>query len=101
MPKAAHLLSTKTIEEVEEGSPKNDIDTVISLVLKLNFKTHHDFIFRQFILLISTARHTDMDAIAVLLAAVKEKYRSIAILVLDHCFEQILRGIEENDFKDA
>lgn len=101
MPKAAHLLATKTEEVVAEGMPKNDLDSVISLILKLNFKQHHDFIFRQFILLISTARHTDMEAIAVLLAAVKEHHRSLAVLVLDHCFEQVTRGIEENDFKDA
>ena len=36
-----------------------------------------------------------------LLAAIKEKYRTFAIHIIDHCFEQILRGIEENDFKDA
>jgi regulator of nonsense transcripts 2 len=101
MPKAAHLLATKTEEVVEAGTPRNDIDSVIALILKLNFKQHHDFILRQFILLISTARHTDMEAIAVLLAATKEHHRSLVILIMDHCFEQVTRGIEENDFKDA
>lgn len=72
MPRAAHLLATKTDEVVAEGMPRSDLDSVIALILKLNFKTHFEFIFRQFILLISTARHTDMEAIAVLLAAVKE-----------------------------
>lgn len=42
-----------------------------------------------------------MEAISVLLAAIKERHRNFAIQVLDHCFEQVLRGIEENDFKDA
>jgi MIF4G domain len=42
-----------------------------------------------------------MEAIAVLMAAIKEKHRTFVIHIVDHCFEQILRGIEENDFKDA
>lgn len=53
-------------------------------------------------MLISTARFNDMECIALLLAALKQhKHRNFVILVLDHIFEQVLRGMEENDFKDA
>lgn len=42
-----------------------------------------------------------MESIAVLMASLKENHRAFVIMLLDHVFEQILRGIEENDFKDA
>ena len=52
--------------------------------------------------MISTARFNDMECIALLLAALKKhNHRDFVILVLDHIFEQVIRGIEENDFKDA
>ena len=66
------------------------------------WREQEDFIFRQTILLISTARFNDMECIALLLAALKQNnHRNFVILVLDHIFEQVMRGIEENDFKDA
>ena len=81
--------------------PKNDIDSVIALILRLPFSEHWDFMFRQFLILVQISRFNDMEAISVLLAAIKDKHRNFAIQVIDHCFEQVLRGIEENDFKDA
>lgn len=42
-----------------------------------------------------------MDNIAVLLAVLKQTQRNFVIGILDHLFEQVIRGIEENDFKDA
>jgi regulator of nonsense transcripts 2 len=42
-----------------------------------------------------------MECIAIVLAAIKEKHRSFIVMVLDHIFEQVTRGVEENDFKDA
>jgi len=42
-----------------------------------------------------------MEAVAVMMAAIKEQHRTFVIQIIDHCFEQVLRGIEENDFKDA
>jgi hypothetical protein len=68
--------------------PKNDIDSIIDLVLKLPWREQEDFIYRQTILLISTARFNDMECIALLLAALKQhKHRNFVILVLDHIFE--------------
>jgi regulator of nonsense transcripts 2 len=42
-----------------------------------------------------------MDNLAVLLATLKSVHRNFVIGILDHIFEQVIRGIEENDFKDA
>jgi regulator of nonsense transcripts 2 len=54
------------------------------------------------LLLISTARFNDMECIALVLSALKRhNHRNFVVLILDHVFEQVLRGIEENDFKDA
>jgi len=54
------------------------------------------------ILLISTARFNDMECIALVLSALKQhNHRNFVVLILDHVFEQVIRGIEENDFKDA
>ena len=36
-----------------------------------------------------------------MLAALKEIQRNFVVAVMDHTFEQVIRGIEENDFKDA
>jgi len=82
--------------------PKDDIDSIINLILKLPWRDQEDFIFRQMLLLISTARFSDMECIALVLAALKTNgHRNFVILILDHVFEQVLRGVEENDFKDA
>ena len=53
------------------------------------------------LLLITTARFTDMECIAITLAALKQRYRNFVVAVMDHAFEQVIRGIEENDFQDA
>ena len=42
-----------------------------------------------------------MECIAIVLAALKERRRNFVVAVMDHTFEQVIRGIEENDFKDA
>lgn len=43
-----------------------------------------------------------MECIALVLSALKQNnHRNFVVLILDHVFEQVLRGIEENDFKDA
>lgn len=42
-----------------------------------------------------------MECIALVLAAIRQGHRNFVILILDHIFEQVFRGIEENDFKDA
>ena len=42
-----------------------------------------------------------MECIAVMLAALKDRHRNFVVAVMDHSFEQVIRGIEENDFKDA
>lgn len=82
--------------------PKDDIDSVIDIVLKMPWRDQEDFIFRQMLLLISTARFNDMECIALVLSALKQNnHRNFVVLILDHVFEQVLRGIEENDFKDA
>jgi hypothetical protein len=59
--------------------PRNDLDSVIELILRLSFREHWDFIFRQFLILIQTSRFNDMEAIAVLLAAIKEQHRNFAV----------------------
>lgn len=53
------------------------------------------------LLLVSTARFNDMECIAIVVAALRQKRRNFVVLFLDHIFEQVVRGIEENDFKDA
>ena len=62
---------------------------------------NEEFIFRQVLLLISTARYSDMECIAIVLAALKDQHRNFIVALMDHTFEQVIRGIEENDFKDA
>ena len=42
-----------------------------------------------------------MECIAILLAALKDQHRNFIVALMDHTFEQVIRGIEENDFKDA
>lgn len=69
--------------------------------MKLPWGEQEDFIFRQMLLLVSTARFNDMECIAIVLAALKKKHRNFVVLLLDHIFEQVVRGIEDNDFKDA
>ena len=82
--------------------PKDDIDSIIDIVLKMPWRDQEDFIYRQMLLLISTARFNDMECIALVLSALKQhNHRNFVVLILDHVFEQVLRGIEENDFKDA
>ena len=73
----------------------------MSYILTIPWAEHEEFIFRQVLLLISTARFNDMECIAVMLAALKERHRNFVVAVMDHSFEQVIRGIEENDFKDA
>jgi len=53
------------------------------------------------LILISTTKFNDMDNLAVLLATLKPMHRNFVIGILDHIFEQVIRGIEDNDFKDA
>ena len=54
------------------------------------------------IILICTSRFSDMEAIAILLSAIKDHgHRNFVVSILDHIFEQLIRGIEENDFKNA
>ena len=69
--------------------------------MAIPWQENEEFIFRQVLLLISTARYNDMESIAVTLAALKERQRNFVVAVMDHTFEQVIRGIEENDFKDA
>ena len=85
----------------DDGEAKNDLDSVLSYILALPWRDNEDFIFRQVLLLISTARFNDMECIAIMLAALKEQHRNFLVAVMDHAFEQVVRGIEENDFKDA
>ena len=42
-----------------------------------------------------------MECIVITLAALKQRYRNFVVAVMDHAFEQVIRGIEENDFQDA
>ena len=79
----------------------NDLDSVIAYILALPWAENEEFIYRQVLLLISTARFSDMECIAISLAAIKEEHRNFVVAVMDHMFEQIIRGLEENDFKDA
>lgn len=69
--------------------------------MKLPWRENYDFIFKQMQTLISSTKLNDMDNIAVLLAVLKQTQRNFVIGILDHLFEQVIRGIEENDFKDA
>ena len=80
---------------------KNDLDSVISYILSVPWVENEEFIFRQVLLLISTARFNDMECIAITLAAFKQSQRNFVVAVMDHTFEQVIRGIEENDFQDA
>jgi hypothetical protein len=56
MPKAAFLLAKNapipTVADDGPYQPRNDLDSVIALILRVNFKEHYDFLFRQFIILI-------------------------------------------------
>ena len=45
----------------------------MSYILAVPWAENEDFIFRQVLLLISTARYNDMEFIAILLAAIKER----------------------------
>ena len=85
----------------DDGEVRNDLDSVVGYILALPWRDNEDFIFRQVLLLISTARFNDMECIAIMLAALKEQHRNFLVAVMDHVFEQVIRGIEENDFKDA
>ncbi len=42
-----------------------------------------------------------MDSIAILLANLKEFHRAFVVKIIDSIFEEIIRGIERNDFKEA
>jgi regulator of nonsense transcripts 2 len=42
-----------------------------------------------------------MDTIAILLASLKEHHRIFVIKIIDHIIEEIIRGCEKNDFKEA
>lgn len=42
-----------------------------------------------------------MDTIAILLASLKEYNRPFVVNVMDTIFEDIIRGCEKNDFKEA
>ena len=73
----------------------------MSYILAVPWKENEEFIFRQILLLISTARYNDMECIAIMLAALKEHHRNFLVAVMDHVIEQVLRGIEEKDHRDA
>ena len=82
--------------------PKNDLDSVIKYILTVPWDEYEDFMFRQVIILVCTSRFNDMEAITILLSAIKDHgHRNFVVSVLDHFFEQLIRGIEENDFKNA
>jgi regulator of nonsense transcripts 2 len=53
------------------------------------------------IILIATTKFGDMENLAILVASLKQVQRGFVIAILDHIFEQIMRGMEENDFKDS
>jgi regulator of nonsense transcripts 2 len=53
------------------------------------------------IILIATTKFGDMENLAILIAALKQQQRGFVVAILDHVFEQVVRGMEENDFKDA
>jgi regulator of nonsense transcripts 2 len=42
-----------------------------------------------------------MSSIAVLVAAIQKNHRNFTTNLMDHIFEQVIRGMEENDFKDS
>lgn len=66
---------------------KKDLDTVIECILRLPWDQEDAFIFRQVVLLISTARYNDMECIAIVLAAIKKEHRTFVLAILDHAFE--------------
>ena len=57
----------------EDDNVKYDLDSIISYILAIPWCEHEEFIFRQVLLLISTARFNDMECIVIVLAALKEK----------------------------
>lgn len=52
-------------------------------------------------MLVGNAKFDDMPSVAVLVAAIQQSHRNFVVRLIDHVFEQVLRGMEENDFKDA
>lgn len=42
-----------------------------------------------------------MDAIALLLASLKEYHRDFVIKMIDIIVEEVMRGMERNDFKET
>jgi regulator of nonsense transcripts 2 len=81
--------------------PSSDLDIVIGIIMTLPWRENEDFIFRQLLMLVGNAKFDDMPSVAVLVATIQERHRNFVVRLIDHVFEQVLRGIEENDFKDA
>jgi len=42
-----------------------------------------------------------MDTLAILLASLKQFHRTFVIKMMDALFEEMIRGIERNDFKES
>lgn len=60
-------------EDTLNSAAKNDLDSVISYIMAIPWAENEEFIFRQVLLLISTARYNDMECIAIMLAALKQR----------------------------
>lgn len=77
IPKAAsyhsNTLPQPSKDEPDSDEVNFDLDSVVSYILAVPWAENEDFIFRQVLLLISTARYNDMECIAILLAAIKER----------------------------
>ena len=77
LPKAAsyhsRTLPQPSKDEEDSTEVSFDLDSVVAFILSVPWAENEDFIFRQVLLLISTARYNDMECIAILLAAIKER----------------------------
>lgn len=60
-------------EDTLNSAAKNDLDSVISYIMAIPWAENEEFVFRQVLLLISTARYNDMECIAIMLAALKQR----------------------------
>ena len=77
---------------------------LVDLIQMLPWASEADFIHQEFINLItSTARYGDITDVAVLLYMLKKetKTHNFVVSLMDAVFEEILRAIERNDFKES
>lgn len=58
-------------EELKNFKPKQDLDSVIELILRLPWRDNEDFILKVCLMLLCTARYNDMECIAIVMAALK------------------------------